>query len=81
MKNAVFWEVTQCGSCKNRRFGGTYRLHHQGVKNPKRQFLQDAPGVTSNKTTFFISGIKYVNYENKYSYILMAGEYVLIVYE
>jgi hypothetical protein len=23
MKNGVFWVVTQCGSCKNRRFGGT----------------------------------------------------------
>jgi hypothetical protein len=23
MKNGVFWEVTPCGSCKNRRFGGT----------------------------------------------------------
>jgi hypothetical protein len=23
MKNAVFGDVTQCGSCKNRRFGGT----------------------------------------------------------
>jgi hypothetical protein len=21
-----------CGSCKNRRFGGAYRLHHQGEK-------------------------------------------------
>jgi hypothetical protein len=21
--NAVFWEVTPCGPCKNRRFGGT----------------------------------------------------------
>jgi hypothetical protein len=21
MKNGVFWDVTQCGSCKNRRFG------------------------------------------------------------
>jgi hypothetical protein len=29
MKNAVFWGVTPCGCCKNRRFGGTY-LHHQG---------------------------------------------------
>jgi hypothetical protein len=28
MKNAVFWDVTPCGSCKNRRFGGTYPLHH-----------------------------------------------------
>jgi hypothetical protein len=26
MKNGVFWDVTRCGSCKNRRFGGTWRL-------------------------------------------------------
>jgi hypothetical protein len=24
MKNAVFWDVTSCGSCKDRRFGGMY---------------------------------------------------------
>jgi hypothetical protein len=23
MKYGVFWDVTTCGSCKNRRFGGT----------------------------------------------------------
>jgi hypothetical protein len=23
MKNGVFWDVTLCGSCKNRSFGGT----------------------------------------------------------
>jgi hypothetical protein len=23
IKNSVFWDVTPCGSCKNRRFGGT----------------------------------------------------------
>jgi hypothetical protein len=23
MKNGVFWDVMPCGSCKNRRFGGT----------------------------------------------------------
>jgi hypothetical protein len=28
MRNAVFWDVTPCGSCKNRLFGGKYRLHH-----------------------------------------------------
>jgi hypothetical protein len=33
MKNAVFWDVRPCGSCKDRRFGGTYRHHHQGDKN------------------------------------------------
>jgi hypothetical protein len=29
IKNSVFWNVTPCGSCKNRRFGGTYRFHLQ----------------------------------------------------
>jgi hypothetical protein len=48
-----------CGSCKNRRFGGTYRLNHQGDKNrryvpPKRLFLQEPHSVTSQKTAFFI---------------------------
>jgi hypothetical protein len=33
MKNGVFWVVTPCGACKNRRFGGTWRLLHQGDKN------------------------------------------------
>jgi hypothetical protein len=33
MKNAVFWGVTPCDSCKNRCFGETYRLHHQGDMN------------------------------------------------
>jgi hypothetical protein len=33
MKNGVFWDVMPCGSCKNRRFGGTQRLLHQGDKN------------------------------------------------
>jgi hypothetical protein len=31
-KDAVLWDVTLSGSCKNRRFGGTYRLH-RGDKN------------------------------------------------
>jgi hypothetical protein len=33
MKKAVIWNVTPCGSCNNRRFGGTQRLHHQVDKN------------------------------------------------
>jgi hypothetical protein len=33
MKNGVFWDFMPCGSCKNRRFGGTWRLLHQGDKN------------------------------------------------
>jgi hypothetical protein len=27
VKNAVLWDVTSCGCCRNLRFGGTYRLH------------------------------------------------------
>jgi hypothetical protein len=33
MKNGVYWDVTPCGFCKNRRFGVTWRLLHQGDKN------------------------------------------------
>jgi hypothetical protein len=28
----IFWEMTPYGSYKNRRFGGSYRLHLQGVR-------------------------------------------------
>jgi hypothetical protein len=32
IKNALFWDVTPCGCCKNWCFGGPYRLHHQDDK-------------------------------------------------
>jgi hypothetical protein len=32
LKNGIFWDVTPCGSCKNRRFGGTSRLHHHSER-------------------------------------------------
>jgi hypothetical protein len=35
MKIAVFWDVTPCGCCKNRRFGGMYCLHYQGDKSQR----------------------------------------------
>jgi hypothetical protein len=31
--NTVFWDIASCGSSKNRRFEGTYRLTHEGDKN------------------------------------------------
>jgi hypothetical protein len=31
-KNDVFWDANRCDSCKNRRCGGTYRLHVQDEK-------------------------------------------------
>jgi hypothetical protein len=33
MKNGAFLDVILSGSCKNRRFGGTYCLHHKVDKN------------------------------------------------
>jgi hypothetical protein len=33
LQNGVFWDVPLCGSRRNRRFGGTLRLLHQGDKN------------------------------------------------
>jgi hypothetical protein len=33
MKNAVFWDVVPCRFIKNRRFGGTCRLHLHGRRN------------------------------------------------
>jgi hypothetical protein len=35
MQNAVFRDITPCGSCKNRSFGGTHLVHHQGNKDRK----------------------------------------------
>jgi hypothetical protein len=37
MKNAVFWDVAPCGSCKKRPFGGTCRLHLQGKKSTSEE--------------------------------------------
>jgi hypothetical protein len=33
LKNAVFWDVTPCGSCNSRHFGGICRPNHQGDKH------------------------------------------------
>jgi hypothetical protein len=51
MKNAVFWDVTPSGSCKNRRFGGTWRLQHQGDENRRsvHQLLVTANVVPSSQ--------------------------------
>jgi hypothetical protein len=46
MKNGVFWVVTPCGSCKNRRFGGTQRLLHQVTRIGE---LRTTLAITSNR--------------------------------
>jgi hypothetical protein len=51
------------GSCKNRRFGGTYvvpssptlvALMKEALSSPKRRFLQEPYGITSQKSASFI---------------------------
>jgi hypothetical protein len=32
IKNVDFWDVMICCSYNNRRFGGMYRLHHEGAR-------------------------------------------------
>jgi hypothetical protein len=55
MKNGVFWVVTPCGSCKNRRFGGTgasfIRVTKigelgttQAATSNRRTLMKEAPG-------------------------------------
>jgi hypothetical protein len=44
MKNAVVWDMmTPCGSCKNRSFGGIYRLHLQEEKLSQSFCSEDVP--------------------------------------
>jgi hypothetical protein len=31
IRNAVFWDVTPCGTCKKRRFGGTYKTTRRTI--------------------------------------------------
>jgi hypothetical protein len=55
IKNTVFLDVAQCGSYKNRLFGGKYCLHHQGEKNLRaRNNVRSNRGFTSQKTAFFV---------------------------
>jgi hypothetical protein len=54
LKNAVFWDVTPCGSCKNRPFGGT----PHDVASPKTTFFIVTAVKTSDLTSsFFLSDI------------------------
>jgi hypothetical protein len=52
MKIAVFCDVTPYGFCKNRHFGGTYRLQHHGdnrrARNSVLRLLVTASVVPSS---------------------------------
>jgi hypothetical protein len=58
MKHAIFWDVMLCSSCKNRRFGGTYCLRHQGERrarflNSAWQLAPSSPHKRQGKTVNF----------------------------
>jgi hypothetical protein len=59
MKNAIFWDVAPCIYFVNRRFGETYCLHLQGIRNSRAMNQRDQVavdclhGATFQKTAFF----------------------------
>jgi hypothetical protein len=52
LKNTVYWNVTPCGSYKNRRLGGTYHLHHRGEKNQRARKNMDSFHPDDGGNTF-----------------------------
>jgi hypothetical protein len=67
MKNAVLWDVTPCGSCKNRRFGGAlvlsratrHNISEDGILQRSQKFhmerfnLKKLNGVVSMRISKF----------------------------
>jgi hypothetical protein len=53
LKNGVFWDVTPCGFCKKRRFGGTCRLHHQGDNDQRASSCDDQLTVQSTSVASY----------------------------
>jgi hypothetical protein len=49
MKNAVFWDVMSCRSCKNRCFGGTNCLH---LRVKRIGELETMLAETSNRSIY-----------------------------
>jgi hypothetical protein len=58
LKNVIFWDATTFGPCKNRRFGGTYRLLLPGENNHLgRKMLEVSLSETSVLTRATLSHI------------------------
>jgi hypothetical protein len=85
MKNTFFWNMMACGSCKNRRFGGTYHLllvttnvlpsslilfHEERYVPPKHRLLLE-PHVFISKTMAFFINLHFVAYKRRPSGLCM----------
>jgi hypothetical protein len=57
LKNALVWDVTPCGSFKNRNFGGKYRHRHRGGKN---QQVMNQVNSSSNLVAKLLLSFSYV---------------------
>jgi hypothetical protein len=57
MKNAVFWDMMPCDSCKNRRFGGTCRFRHQGDRSLLRLLVTANVVSSSSVVTLIVEAI------------------------
>jgi hypothetical protein len=54
MKNALLWDVMPRGNCKNRHFGGTHRLHHQGDKNRLSRNASSNKQLTHSAKIYYV---------------------------
>jgi hypothetical protein len=50
MKNTVLWDVTACGYCTKRRFGGSHSLDHHGGKEKRARTHKLLRNVSYNKS-------------------------------
>jgi hypothetical protein len=66
MKNAVSWHVRSCSSCKNRRFGGTYHLHHQGDKNQRARNIVGRGDCRQVIGMGFEANVKWIQYKGQF---------------
>jgi hypothetical protein len=58
MKNAVFWDVAPCRYFVNRRFGGKYRLHFQGMRNPLAMNQREQVAVDNYSYSYLLTVVR-----------------------
>jgi hypothetical protein len=73
VKNGVSWDVTPCGSYKNRRFGGTYRSLNQSYKNgwTRNNISRNQQPTHATKTLYF-----FVLFDHEYGVVTETSSVV-----
>jgi hypothetical protein len=70
-KNVIFWDVTPHASCKNRRFGGSYRLHHQDDKNRQARNVSSICSICCKEIHSWLQLLVTANVPNSILFTLM----------